>query len=157
MLFRSGQTRSNITKYLEMKYVRVAEASVIPPLANRVQIGAACHLFNIPAASPLLELETTASQLAAQQPEISLPFTLCPTLEKALQWAELLPGSWHIFFLNPGRGCLPAQLGPDATSPPAFSPCLLRSSRAQPTTSHLQVSSSQGAWHSPAGRSLGAY
>lgn len=41
---------------------RVAEASVLPLLANRAQIGAARHLLSIPAASPLLELETTAFQ-----------------------------------------------------------------------------------------------
>lgn len=125
---------------------RAAEASVIPPLANRGQIGAACHPLSIPAASPLLELEIPASQLATQQPELSLPLTRCPILEEVFQWAELLPASRHIFFLNPGSGHPPAQLGPDPTS-----------SKAQPTTPHLQVISSQGGWHSSAGRNLGVY
>lgn len=88
---------------------REAEASVLPLLANRAQIGAACHLLSIPAASPLLELrpQHSSSQSiptsAAQQPELSLPCTWCPVLERTFHRAgHAVPGSQHAFFLHLG-------------------------------------------------------
>jgi len=45
----------------------------------------------------------------------------CSSTAGALSSIHTLPyskeGFWQVFFLNPGRGCHPAQPGPDPTSP----------------------------------------
>lgn len=91
---------------------RIAEASVLPLLANRAQIGAACHLLSIPAASPLLELETTVLQ-QPEHPNICSPAAralsscmLSPVLERAFTGPSCSL-ALSIFFSEAGQGEAP--------------------------------------------------